>query len=412
MVMTQNEYRKKAAFVSKLGLRLHQCGAASSRIELHLIRLCELLGIHGAFLYAPTSFTFCYWLDDPADQLVQVERMKPSGGDLGSLERVDALVSSFEDNQLSFEQMCEAFESEGKVKGYYSKSLQCAAWMVGCVCFASIFSFNLVDGVVSGAIAVCVYLLTVVMSQSSRFSATVEVIASVIAGLLASGIAFLGVNINVPLVVLSSVIVFVPGLSLTVALSEIAERDLVSGTSKLVDAIMVLFKLYIGALLGIGIGEILWPHSLTDLEIYWPLTGDWKVAPLLVLLSLSVLIVLNIRIKLAPWCMASSLIGFLTAQYAGAAFGTVLGMFLGAFAVGVYSNWFSNLRKKPASIALIQGLIVLVPGSKSYMVLNTWITGENILSDGPHINEAFLTFISLVIGLLLANAVLPSRKSL
>lgn len=410
--MTKKEYRKRARFVSKMGMSLHKCGATSSRIELHLVRLCGLLDINGAFLYAPTNFTFCYWLDDPADQLVQVERMKPSGGDLGSLERLDGLISSFESKQLDFEQMSEAFDAESLSKGYYSSGLQCLAWMMACVCFAAIFSFNLIDGAASGIIAGCVFLLTVVMSRSSRFSDSLEVVAAVIAGLLATGIAALGLNINVPLVVLSSVIVFIPGLSLTVALSEIAERHLVSGTSKFVDAIMGLFKLYIGALLGIGIGGALWPHPTAAMAVDWPLTGDWKVAPLLLLLSLSILIVLNIRMRLAPWCMVSSLIGYLTAQYAGATFGTVLGMFLGAFAVGIYSNWFSNVLNKPASIVLIQGLIVLVPGSKSYMALNTWITGENILSNGPRVNESFLTFMSLVIGLLLANAVLPSRKSL
>lgn len=410
--MTQSEYKERARFVSRLGIRLHKCGATSHRIERHLLNLCELLDIHGTFCYTPTCFTFSYWLDDTSDQLVLVERMKPSGGDLGKLERLDSLITSFEYDELCFADMLDAFEKDEEVKGYYNRTIQCVAWMTACVCFASVFSLNMVEGLVTGLIAMCVFFLTIAMSKAGRFTAIIEVASALVAGLLATGVTALGIDINVPLVVLSSVIVHIPGLSLTVALSEIAMQDLVSGTSKLVDAIMGLFKLYIGALLGMGLGALIWPKATSEWLIFWPFEADWKAAPLLILLSLSILIVMNGRLRLAPWCMLSATIGFMTSQHASAAFGTVLGMFLGAFTVGVYANWFSNFRNKPASIVLLQGLIVLVPGSKSYMILNSWVTGEKILNNGPSINDAFLTFISLVIGLLLANAVLPSKKSL
>ena len=410
--MTQSEYKERARFVSKLGIRLHKCGATSHRIEKHLLRLCELLGIHGTFCYTPTCFTFSYWLGDSSDQLVLVERMKPSGGDLGQLERLDSLITSFEYKELCFADMLVAFDQDEEVRGYYSGTIQCVAWVTVCVCFAAVFSPNMVDALVSGLISMCVFFLTVAMSRNGRFSAIIEVASALVSGLLASGMTALGIDINVPLVVLSSVIVHIPGLSLTVALSEIAMQDLVSGTSKLVDAIMGLFKLYIGALLGIGLGALIWPEAAHEWGLYWPFESAWKAPPLLILLSLSILIVMNGSIKLAPWCLLSASIGFVASQYAGAAFGTVLGMFLGAFSVGVYANWFSNFRNKPASIVLIQGLVVLVPGSKTYMVVNSWVTGEKILNNGPSINDAFLTFISLVIGLLLANAVLPSKKSL
>lgn len=410
--MTENEYRERTHFVTKLGLSLHRCGASSSRIERHLKNLCELLEIHGAFLYSPTSFTFCYWLDDPSEQIVKVERISPSDGDLGRLEQIDALITRFEEKELEFSDMWQAFEEAGGSVNYYKKWLQCLAWMVSSVCFASIFSTNLIDGLASGVISILVFVLAEYSSRSSRFTATTEVTAAVLSGVLATAVAALGLGINVPLVVLSTLIVFIPGVSLTVALSEIAERDLVSGTSKLVDAVMSLFKLYIGALLGMGLGEALWPVMAVPTVLNLPTLPSWKVIPLMLLLSVAVSLVLNIRLRLIPWCIVSALIGFTVAQYAGAAFGTVVGMFLGALAVGMYANWFANYRNKPATIVLLQGIIVLVPGSKSYMVLNAWITGEQILSDGPSINEAFLTFISLVVGLLLANALLPSRKSL
>jgi uncharacterized membrane protein YjjB (DUF3815 family) len=87
-------------------------------------------------------------------------------------------------------------------------------------------------------------------------------------------------------------------------------------------------------------------------------------------------------------------------------------MFLGAFAVGAYSNIYSHIRNAPASMVLSHGLILLVPGSKTYIILNSWITGEQMLESSSNGNQAFLIFISLVAGLLFANALVATRKSL
>jgi len=80
--------------------------------------------------------------------------------------------------------------------------------------------------------------------------------------------------------------------------------------------------------------------------------------------------------------------------------------------VGAYSNIYSHIRNAPASMVLSHGLILLVPGSKTYIILNSWITGEQMLENSSNGNQAFLIFISLVAGLLFANALIATRKSL
>jgi hypothetical protein len=46
------------------------------------------------------------------------------------------------------------------------------------------------------------------------------------------------------------------------------------------------------------------------------------------------------------------------------------------------------------------------------MILNHWFSGENILPGGNSANQALMAFVGLIAGLLIANALLPSRKSL
>jgi uncharacterized membrane protein YjjB (DUF3815 family) len=66
--------------------------------------------------------------------------------------------------------------------------------------------------------------------------------------------------------------------------------------------------------------------------------------------------------------------------------------------------------KTPALVVLLHGVVLLVPGSKVYIGLNTLISGESMItgSVGP---QTFLIFMSLVAGLIFANvAVVPKRS--
>jgi len=66
----------------------------------------------------------------------------------------------------------------------------------------------------------------------------------------------------------------------------------------------------------------------------------------------------------------------------------------------------------PASIVSLQGMIVLVPGSKTYMGLNAFVSGQQMVSTEQLGQQTFLIFMSLVAGFIFANVALPPRKAL
>ena len=78
-----------------------------------------------------------------------------------------------------------------------------------------------------------------------------EPFVALITALLASVVAIMDPSINVLVVILSSIIVDIPGLALTLGLSELSARHLISGAARAMDAVMSLFKLYFGAILAL-----------------------------------------------------------------------------------------------------------------------------------------------------------------
>ena len=138
----------------------------------------------------------------------------------------------------------------------------------------------------------------------------------------------------------------------------------------------------------------------------------WKTWPALAGLSLGLGIAFNIPRRKLLWGLLSAAIAFGAASIGEAWFCIYGGMFIGTLAVGLFGNLYSRITRGPGSILMTQGIVLLVPGSKTYMILNHWVSGENILPGASGGDRALMVFIALVAGLLFSNALVPTQKSL
>lgn len=409
--MDAQEYRVRIRFVVKLGRALHECGATSQRIERHLMNVTAMLGLKGNFLISPTTFTCAFWQDDELDQVVHIERVEPGGQDLGRLWEIDRLVEGIAVGTPSFSEGLSRLEALENAPPNYGAWASGIALAVLGGSFAALLSASSADCVAAALLALVMFFIQRVCDGSARWKPVTLILAPFIAGLGASLMARTGLGINVPFVVLSAVILFVPGLGLTVALTEISTRHLISGASRLLDASMQLLKLFFGAAAGIAGAGLLFGEAAEAAWI-WPNLPAWKTWPALAGLSLALSVAFNIPRRKLGWGLLTALIAFSAARLGEAWLGMHAGMFLGALAAGLFSNLYSRMTGGPGSILSTLGIIPLVPGSRTYMILNHWISGETVLPGTSSGNQAVMVFIALITGLLFANALLPTRKTL
>ena len=191
--------------------------------------------------------------------------------------------------------------------------------------------------------------------------------------------------------------------------AELAARQLVSGNARIMDAMMLLFKLYFGALLGIEIGFALF--GVVDFVKPEPISRHFAWLAVGILVG-SLVVLFKSRGKYTLWSMAAGFIAYGASYTGGMLFDATIGAFLGAFAVGLYSNLFTRLANAPAVIVAMHGLIVLVPGSKTYIGLNSLISGQDFVVSDRVGQQTFLILMALVAGLIFANVALPPKKSL
>lgn len=408
--MEKSEFIRIRRFIVKLGKMLHKYGTPAFRLEAHLAEVAAYLNVHASFISTPTSLTFVMWSDKHEEEYNHSARMQPGELDLGSLSRTDELVSSLIAGERTLIEADERLsEIEAKIKFMHPLGMMCA-YSFSTGAFAVLMGASLLDALASGMIGIVMYLFVFWAQHSKRVLYMLEPAVALVSGVMACAIAhYLEPGINIRLVVLSSIIVFIPGLALAIGLAELSSRHVVSGTARVMDALMQLFKLYFGAFLGISLGFALFNEVEHNPLIKLP---PWSLFVAVLILCAALVPIFNIRLKHAPYAIMCGFVGYFSTYWASKFLEFGLGTFAGAFAVGVFANLFTRLAKAPATIVLMQGLIVLVPGSKTYIGLNSFVSGKDFVQ-AEHIGqETFVIFMSLVAGLIFANVILPTKKAL
>ncbi|UPW19651.1 threonine/serine exporter family protein [Agarivorans sp. TSD2052] len=407
--MRQSPFEVKRNFIIKLGKALHKYGTPAFRLESHLRNVAETLGLNGYFLVTPTSLTFVLWAPDDTQEYNYVMRVKPGEIDLGMLARTNQLVVKVSNEEISLGEAMDALNRWEQYPAVHSPLTMLLAFAVTGGAFAMLMSANWTTILWASLLSIISFYLAYRAEHSKGINEALEPVAALLCSFIAVSIAQLEPQIDIPIVILSSIIIFIPGLSLTLGLSELAARELISGTARVMDGVMVLFKLYFGAVLGMAIGSLVWGQ--VDLHVVT--VSDWWIKWLgVVLLSLGLTIVFKVRRKDMVWGVLSGVIAY-AAAFAGSFYlGDALGPFIGAFVVGVYANLFAKLTKSPASVVLLQGIVLLVPGSKAYISLNSMVLGQSMVSIPNIGSQTFLIFMSIVAGILFANVAVPQRSSL
>lgn len=403
------ELAEKRRFIIKLGKALHKFGTPAYRLEAHLLNVATFLDLKGCFIITPTALTFVVSEGEDQPEYTHVVRVNPGELDLGSLARTDELVDELSSGQRTLSESLERLDEIANKPNPYGQVLTFLAFGASSGAFAMLMNTSWNDVFWSGLLGLVVYLFVFWSERSKRVTDMLEPISALTVALLASAITLIDPSINIPLVILSSIIAFIPGLALTLGLSELAARNLMAGTARIMDALMSLFKLYFGGVLGLALGKLMWGEVAFVEPTSTPVWTAWVAVTIL---TFSLVILFKARKKDAPWGIISGYIAYGASVWGSLYLGIALGAFVGAFALGLYSNLFSRLMNLPSSVVKLLGLVVLVPGSKVYIGLNSAVSGQNILNSSDIGSQAFLIFMSLVAGLIFSNVILPPRKTL
>lgn len=391
-------------FLTEMPRALATYGTPAHRLEEAMVLCAEKLGQNAEFFSMPTAVMCAIGEGDQTR--THMVRVMPGEVDLEKLDRVDAILGKVLRDELTPRQALSEIEQVRAHPRRYHPLLTVLCVGIASAGAARFFGGSWIDLLVAAGIGLlvgCIGLFTQKHRQTARVTDFASaLLASVIATLLAGRIEGLTPGI----VIISSLIVLVPGLTLTVAINELATKNLVAGTARSMHALMVLLSIGFG----VGAGQAMasgWalPAIPGDPMPHW--TGP--VAIVLVPMALTVLF--RARPRDALVIVPAAGVGFYGARFGTAWSGPELGACMGAFAVGVVGNLHARLSRRPTAITHVPGIMLLVPGAVGYASVSSFMAGD-VMTGVETAFRMVIVATGIVIGLLLANVLLPSKQSL
>lgn len=394
-------------FILQLARQLHQHGTPAHRLEVTLSVLAQRLGVRAEFFSTPTSIMV--GIGDLEEQRVHLLRVEPGEPNLGHLSQLGEIVRQVMDQQITPAEGLNRIEQMDAAPKPYPLWLVLLAFVSASVAIACFLKVRVGDLVVASVLG----LVTAITALSAARSENTRHVTEPLAAFIVSTLAFtidgvLGTRTGYA-TSLAGLAILLPGLTFTVALTELSTRHLASGTARLSGAIVTFLGLGFGLALGAKAGGAA-GAALRDLlpmlhgalpRTSLPLWAEWAG---LLIAPLAFTVLLSARKQDAPLIVIACAAAYVTSKFAGAAVGEELGAFLGAFVVSAGSNVLARAKRRVAMVTQVPGLLILVPGSIGFRSV-TSLLGQEIETGIQTGFRVAIVGISLAAGILAGNVV-------
>jgi uncharacterized membrane protein YjjP (DUF1212 family) len=357
--------RHASLFVLRLGHALHASGYAAHSLEEILEKVCARLEIIGQFFTTPTAIMAAF---GPLDrQQTHLIRVQPGDVNLGRLSALHDVVGDVLGGRLSPQNGSASIDRILTRKPTYPWWLRVLGYGIvsaaGCRFLGGAYD----DVAVGAAIGLLIGLIGLAFKRKGITSHVFEVVASLVASAIVTLVAAEGLRVSIPTTTLAGIITLLPGLTITVAMTELASRHLSSGSARLSSAFIVFAAMTFGVALGTAVVTAFYGGPIRS---YAPgRLAPWTQLVALAVAPIGFALLLRARPRDIPLVCTASWLGYAGFQIGAEHLGQVLGASIGTLTVGLVSNVYERFHFGPASVPLVPGVLLLVPGSIGYRSL-------------------------------------------
>ncbi|MBL8296991.1 MAG: threonine/serine exporter family protein [Rhodanobacteraceae bacterium] len=404
--------KDRVGFVIALARRLHEYGTAAPRLEEAIGKVSARLGLVCDVLSTPTSIVLSFAeqgneLDAVAD-ITQVIRLAPGEVNLRRLCAVDEIADRVIDGSLDLQTGYRQLLELGRPPSRRTRWLTVLSFGIASASVATLLKASWLDLVVVALLGWLIGLLALGAERRPRLSNSFEAVSALLVTLIATLFSAYVAPLTLNAVVLASLIVLLPGMTLTTAVRELSSQHLVSGVARMAGATATLLKLTFGAVAATQLCRVVGVVSLSEALPSVPLWVEWLG---LAAGAFSFAVLFRSAPRDGFIVVGSVLFGYALTRLGGAQFGPEFGVFIAGLGVGAVSNLYATLRQRPGALIREPGIILLVPGSVGFKSLSFVFERDVFLG----VDTAFsliTILVSLVAGLLFGDLLVPPRRSL
>ncbi len=376
--------------VVEIGDTLHRCGCAPYKIEKYTQYYAQKLGINVVVQATPTAINYQF---PEEDNQIFIRRLEPASINLGLLANTITRINQANDIEPP-------------------EPVSYPIWLTMLANIAIPPAFLALVGSTINAVAISFVLGFLVwvcqlLCQKER-AIVVEFFSAFITGLTVSFVTSLGIELPIWGLCIAAIVLFVPGLSIANSLECFAFNDLLSGTSLLGQSLFIFIKLFIGILIGLSVGETAWGHTESVPNINE--VSHWATYIALPVLSLSLGVILNVRPIDMLYAFPVTILGMWGPIFLDFGGGWIIGTWVTTVCITLYGTWLAKTLNLTGAIYIVQGIIILVPGSRVLMGASQSLFDQTLLSIPSVGLSALFIFSAIVAGQITAYSIYSQKN--
>jgi len=243
----------QALFIAlEAGEILLRNGAETYRVEESIIKICKGLGFSCETIVFPTGI-FLTVMSNEEDSITSVRRIKVRTLNLQKIDRINSFSRKVLNCQVSYDEAIKELEDIKAIKTY-SIPLQLISASMVTYAFATLFGGSVKDSIAALLIGLTAYILNIIMQRAGYFPFLINFVLSFVCGFLSLLISSLIIDSNVYIIIISSVLMYLPGVAMTNGIRDLLAGDIVSGLTRLGEALLTIIAIGLGVGLALSVG--------------------------------------------------------------------------------------------------------------------------------------------------------------
>ena len=407
-----SSYAARLAFVVELAEHLHAYGTTAQRLEGALDSVASSLQLECEPWSNPTGLILTF--SDPArppgeSDTTRVIRLPPGDTDLAKLCEADRIAEDVVAGRLDLAAGHAALRALDRPSSTPAKAMQVLGFGLAAGSVAGLLRLPWLDIGTAAGIGLLIGLLDRATRRRPQLKEAGDALAALLAGFVAIAVASFVAPLNLNTVIVASLIVLVPGMSLTNAVNELTSQHLVSGTARFAGALTTVMKLSVGTVIALTLANF---AGLSPQVRALRPQPDWVEWMALVLAAYAFALLFRSARRDVPIVMLSAVVGYLIAHLAGDAWGVPAGIFLSALVMTAGGNAYARWAHRPGALVRVPGILMLVPGSASLRGMMNLVQQQDVAAGQDAALTVLNVLLALVAGLLFGNLLLPTRRNL
>lgn len=397
--------RQDVRFLLSVARAMHTAGTTAQSLEDALTILARGLGFRQPHFFSTPTSVMCAF-GELEHQEVFLLRLAPAGPNIARLSKLDRVVTDVLSGAIDTDEALVRVEVIEREPSPYGAFVTILAYGLGSAGIARFLGGGVAEIAIGGFLGILTGVIAAFVARMKRLEQVYEPLAAFVAAFVATTLAAQLGPYARSTATLAGIIMLLPGLVLTNAVRELAERHLASGTARLAGAAMVLLGLTFGVALGgrsaAGLfGQV---REVIPVQLPW-----WTLAIALAAAGISFVVVLKAEPRDAGWIVGASTLSYLFSSVSVRIAGADLGLFVAAMFGGMAASVWGRWRNRPQSVVLVPAILMLVPGSVGFRSLNSLLE-RNVIAGVQTAFAMVLAATAISAGLLLASSVAPGRR--